>query len=107
MANVFEDMNPTPIENARVQQSYRDGVLSAHYITPNSGYVLHDNARDWEDEDPETMETITKLGFTRGTASCGANYDFTINSREFYAVLETEVPADQIFSNPGAEHEIM
>ena len=105
MANVYEDMNPSPIENALVQKSYRDGVHRSYRITPNAGYVLHDNARDWVDMNPDTMEETTMLGFTRGTATCGANYDFTANPREFYAVPESEVPADQIFGgNPNGDH---
>lgn len=106
MANTYEEMNPSPIENARVQKSFRDGVLKAYYINSNSGYVLHDNARDWMDEDPETGEEVLKLGFTRGTASCGANYDFATNPRGFYAIPKNEVPADQIFG-AGNNHEVM
>lgn len=106
MAMIFEDVIPSPIENARVQQMVRDGVRRSFYITPNEGYVLHDNARDWTEIDPVTMEEISKLGYTTGTASCGPTYDFTENPREFYTVLASEVPADQIFGG-GDDHEAM
>lgn len=103
----YEDVNPTLIENTTMRGVLRDGELRSYSITPNAGYVLHDNARDeiWYDED--TMEETLLLGYTRGMATCLANYDFDENPREFYAVLETEVPADQIFGLPDNDHEVM
>lgn len=92
----YEAVEPTPIANALVQKCYQDGVHKSYFITPNEGYVLHDNAYDFEDMDGNQF-----LGYRTTTATCGANYDFAVNSREFYAVLETDVPADQIFNNPG------
>lgn len=97
---------PSLVENTTMQIRVVDGVPRSYWITPVPGYVLHDNGRDWTDEDPETGEEIVKLGFTRGTATCGANYDFTANPREFYAALESEVPADQIFGGSN-DHEVM
>lgn len=99
----YEDVIPSPIENARVQKSYYNGEHRSYSITPNSGYVLHDKARDWEDIDPETWAVTIKLGYTTGTAACGANYDFAANPREFYAVPADSVPADQIFGG-GNDH---
>ena len=103
----YEDMIPSPIENARVQKSFRDGVQRSYFITPNSGYVLHDSGRDWTDIDPETGEEVVYRGYTRGTATCGANYDFVANPREFYAIPESEAPADQIFGGANNDHEVM
>lgn len=103
---VYEVVTPTPIENATVKRVIRDGVFMNHQITPNEGYVLHDNGRDEEYYDPELDDTVLLVGYTRGTASCGANYDFTANPRGFYAVLESEVPADRIFGG-GNDHEVM
>lgn len=112
MAFTYEDVNPTLIENTTMRKRLRDGVDYQYLITANSGYVLHDTNRDYElfDEigDPvldENGEQIIKQGFTRATATCAANYDFTANPREFFAVLESEVPADQIFTVPNGEHE--
>lgn len=102
----YEEMNPSPIANARVRKAFDNGEHRAYFINPLEGYVLHDNARDWTDNDPDTMEEILKLGYTRGTATCQANYDFTANPREFYAVPEDSVPADQIFGG-GNDHEVM
>lgn len=107
MAYVYEDVNPSLIENTTMKMVLQDGVNRGYRITPNSGYVLHDKGRDWEVEDPVTMEMVTKLGFTRGTVTCHATYDFTANPREFYAVLETDVPADQIFGGGNNDHEVM
>ena len=84
-----------------------------YYITPNSGYVLHDKNYDYPIYDEETLEeTGTVLGYRRTTASVGiANYDFTTfetldesgstvtayGVREFFTKLETDVPENQIF----------
>lgn len=97
MVITYETLTPTLIENTSMQKSFRDGEHTAYIITPNEGYVLHDKGRDWTDFDPATGEEVVYLGYTGGSASCGANYDFEENPREFYAVLESTVPADQIF----------
>lgn len=103
----YEDVTPTLIEDTTMQKLFIDGVHKTYRITPNDGYVLHDKNRDWTDVDPDTMEETLKLGYTTGTATCGANYDFTTNPREFYAVLETSVPADQIFGVGNNDHEVI
>lgn len=107
MAMTYEPVNPSLVANTTMERGLRDGVPRSYYITPNAGYVLHDNTRDWSDFDPDTMEEVLFLGYTRGTASCAASYDFATNPREFYAVPETDVPADQIFGLPNNEHEVM
>ncbi len=107
MAIIKEPVIPSPIENTLVVKGIVDGTHRAYEITPNNGYVLHDKGRDWVDIDPETEEETIKLGFTRGTASCPATYDFVANPREFYAVLETSVPTDQIFGGVNNDHEVM
>lgn len=103
----YEDMNPALIANTTMRKLLSDGVHRVYDITPVDGYVLHDKARDWEEEDPETFEMVTKLGYTTGTASCAASYDFTANPREFYAVPADSVPADQIFGGVNNNHEVM
>lgn len=103
-----EPVTPSPIDNATVCKLLADGVHRQYEITPNDGYVLHDKGRDWTEIDPETEEEVLKLGFTAGDASCPATYDFVANPREFYAVLATTVPADQIFGGGDEpEHEVM
>jgi hypothetical protein len=95
----------TLIPNTSMQKVYRDGVFNTYYITPNEGYVLHDKAYDapvYDDYGNETGEII--LGYRTSQASCPASYDFTANPREFYAVLASSVPADQIFGG-GNDHE--
>jgi hypothetical protein len=101
-----EPVTPTLIENTTMVLGYADGIARGYEITPNAGYVLHDNTLDWTDTDPETFEEVFKLGFARGTKTCGVNYDFEANPREFYAVPETEIPGDQIFGGVNNDHEI-
>ena len=113
MATVYEDVIPSLIENTTMQKTFLNGVHRAYTITPNDGYVLHDKNYDEEVIDPMTLMPTgeIKLGYRPSTASCGYNYDFTTTqvtavngqivtaygSREFYAIPETEVPADQIY----------
>lgn len=105
----YEEVTPTPIENATVKKLLLDGVHKTYNISPNEGYVLHDKNYDLpvlDEEGGETGEFI--LGYRTNTASCPATYDFTENPREFYAVLASTVPADQIFggsTQPPAEKE--
>lgn len=99
----LELVTPTLIENTTMYKYLNsEGIHKTYRITPNDGYVLHDKSRDWTDLETEEL----KLGYTTGTASCAANYDFTVNPREFYAVPENSVPADQIFGG-GNDHEVM
>jgi hypothetical protein len=108
MTFTYEDVNPTIIANTAMQKGFINGVHKIYTITPNAGYVLHDNVGDLVIEDEITGEEIKTLAFFRGTCTCGANYDFTVNSREFYAVLESSVPADQIFGGgDNNNHEVM
>jgi hypothetical protein len=106
MVITYEDVTPTLIQNTTMQKRLHDGVHKVYWITPVDGYVLHDKGRDWTDIDPITGEEILYRGYTTGTASCAASYDFTANPREFYAVLAESVPPDQIFGG-GNDHEIM
>lgn len=108
MVITHEPVEPTLIEHTTMSLSFRDGTPSTYSITPVSGYVIHDKASDWEDVDPDTGEVIElHRGYCRGTVSCGANYDFTANPREFYAVPADSVPADHIFGGSDNNHEVM
>lgn len=100
MAYTYEEINPTLIENTTMQKMLLNGVHRTYVIQANEGFVLHDKALDGEIVDDMTGEVLgITLGYTRGSVSCAASYNFTTNTREFYAVPENEVPADQIFGN--------
>lgn len=107
MAVTYEEVTPTPIANARVRKALLDGIAKKYYINANVGYVLHDNTLDSpvydEAAGEETGEII--LGYSEGTKTCGIAYDWAANPREFYAVLRSEVPENQIFSGPATDHE--
>lgn len=107
MAITYEDIIPSLIENTTMRKLLLDGVHRTYNIKAVDGYVLHDKALDAPaiDEYGEPTEEIA-LGYTRGTCSCGASYDFTVNSREFYAVLTDTVPENQIFGADN-DHKIM
>ena len=109
MPNITNELlSPSLIENTTMYKKYIDGVHKVYSITPNEGYVLHDKVGDLIVEDEVTGEEIVTLAYFRGTCTCGANYDFAANPREFYAVLESSVPADQIFGGGNNnDHEIM
>lgn len=106
MAVTYEELNPTPIENARVRKAFLNRVAKVYYINANEGYVLHDNTLD----SPAYVEIIGGetggiiLGYSEGTKSCGIDYDWDANPREFYAVLRDTVPADQIYSGGNTDH---
>ena len=108
MAYTYEDVIPTLIPNTIMQKRLRDGVQTTYLITAVDGYVLHDNLLDrYEDyDDDENPIGDLILGYYSGTRTVGANYDFTANPREFYAVPESSVPADRIFGG-GNDHEAM
>ena len=100
MASHEEIVNPTLIENTTMKILYLDNVAKAYKITANDGYVLHDNVLDAYEYDEFTGEPIGQpvLGYSAGTKSCDINYDWDENPREFYAVLRSTVPENQIFS---------
>ena len=99
MASHEEIVNPTLIENATMTILYLDNVAKAYKIKANDGYVLHDNVLDTVVFDEVTREPIEEvvLGYSAGTKSCDINYDWDANPREFYAVLKSTVPENQIF----------
>ena len=102
MAFTYEDVTPTLIPNTNMRLRLRDGVPYQYLISASEGYVLHETGYDYPDMNDET---IIHKGYTVGTVSCSVNYDFETNPREIYAVLRTDVPADDIFG--GGNHEIM
>ena len=104
----YEDVIPTPIANTTIQKRLADGVHRQYVVAPIDGYVLHDNRGCWTTIDENMGEEVTLHAFYSGNCTTGATYDFVANPYEFYAVPETEAPADQIFGG-GANnnHETM
>ena len=99
MANeiIHEPVIPSPIENATVTKGIVNGVHRNYRITPNEGYVLHDKGLDANVLDEDGNETgEIELGYRTSTASCPANYDFEANPNEYYTVLASTVPENQI-----------
>ena len=111
MAVTMEDLIPTLVPNTTMQKAFLNGVLQQYWITPCEGYVLHDKNLDMYEDFDENGNGIGEvtLGFYAGTKTVRHDYDFVANPREFYAVLETEVPEGaEIFNVPsGGEHEVM
>lgn len=112
----YEDVTPPIIANTIMRKRFIDGVFKVYTIKPVDGYVLHDNTLDYEAIDPvvggplfdENGEVVMLEGYASGEKTCAANYDFVANPRGFYAKLESEVPADQIFGGGGSNnHEVM
>lgn len=93
-------IDTTPIiPNTTMQMS-----TYTYFIAPAEGYVLHDNRNDYPSFEDET---IIIEGYTRYGVTVPLNYDFEANPFNIYAVLESEVPADQIFGGNEPEHEVM
>lgn len=107
MTITYEDIVPALVGNTTMRKMLVDGVDRVYTIKANDGYLLHDKELDFYPADENgDMSTEVTTGFTPAQCSCAASYDFTANPREFYAVLESSVPADQIFSDNN-EPEIM
>jgi hypothetical protein len=104
----YVEVNPSIIANTIMLKRLVDGVEKNYLIEPCDGYVLHDANYDTYLEYDEEYNPIGDpiLGYRTTRASVTINYDFTANPRQFYAVPESEVPADQIFggtTNPKPE----
>ena len=81
----YKNIIPSPIENTTIKLMTADGYERGYTIKANTGYKLHDTACDcYFDIDGNELETPIK-GFCN-SASCGKNYDFTANPREFYTI---------------------
>lgn len=88
----YKEIEKTLILNTKMKQGVDNkGTIRFFRISPNEGYKLHDKLRDWEEVNPETNETTLHKGYTEIIASCGADYDFKANPREFYAVPAKDV----------------
>ena len=110
MEIVKEPVIPSLIANTIMVRQIFDGVHEGYEITPCEGYVLHDKSLDYYQEYDEYGNGIGEviLGFYAGTRTVRYDYDFAVNPREFYAVLETDVPEGaEIFNVPSGDHEVM
>ena len=98
MAIRTEILNPTLLENTTMERVFIDEVHKKYRITPNEGYVLHDNRydtyTDYDEEGNGIGEVI--LGYRTSTASCSVA-QFDNNIYDFYAVPLSSVPENQIF----------
>ncbi len=119
-ADIPQSFIPNTTMKAKRQEN--ENAIRSFWITPINGYVLHDKNYDEEVIDPITLMPTgeIKLGYRPSTASVSANYDFSTTqvtavngqtvtaygSREFYAILESEVPTDNIYGG-GNNHEVM
>ena len=76
-------------------------------ITPNDGYVLHNNARDWIDGNPETGEETFYRGYSTSASTVPLTYDFdntteidgytAYGSNEIFAIPRDKVDDKQVF----------
>lgn len=95
-------VNADPIiANTTMQVYYNNqNVLTVYYIYPNEGYVLHNNAFDFETLDENGMPTgDIKQGFVPypSFTTVAYNYDWEANPNELFTVLADTVPENQIF----------
>lgn len=116
----YEDVIPTLIPNTTMQKRLNNGVQTTFIITPNDGYVMHDNAYDFPIFDEFDNETMV-LGYRTTTASVAAAYDFSTTemldeagntvlaygSRQFFTKPASDVPENQIFGGGDNNHEVM
>ena len=128
MAYTYEEVIPTPIPNTKVEKMLNNGVHRTYRITPNEGYVLHDNRVNEEVIDPETLEPTGEIimFYAVGSTTVRYDYDFTVvvpdtitdingntiavnkvGACEFFAVPRNLIPENQTFGVGNNDHEIM
>lgn len=93
----YEDVE-TKIPNTIMRKRFFNDSEITYCIEPNEGYVLHDKLYDVPILDETTLEETGKviLGFRKSTATVPVGYDFELNPRQFYAILETEKPTEPV-----------
>lgn len=109
MAIIYSPMAETLLENTTMQLGVDSvtGQEKKYRITPNEGYILHDNSYDTYADYDENGNGIGEviLGYRTSTASCTIA-QFNSNYYDFYAVPRSEVPENQIFGTDN-NHEVM
>jgi len=120
---IYEDLPKPLIPNTAMRKMIIDGAHKGYSIQPLNGFKLHDNTIDIDIIDEATLEVTGKqFGYSPSSVdvTCGASYDFVAHTvtdkngntytaygdREFFAVLESNVPDVQIFGG-GNDHEII
>ena len=103
MAEYTEAINTSyNIPNITVYNKYCDGVHYAYRVVPNEGYVMYDTTDENYIIDPETEEEIPVTYYYR---VCHIPIKYPNAPYNWCAVLESEVPADNIFG--GNDHEVI
>lgn len=93
----YEDIE-TKISNTTMQKRILNDSEITYCIAPNEGYLLHDKLYDEPVIGEVAMEETGRviLGFRKSTATVPVSYDFELNPRQFYAVLEAEKPTEPV-----------
>lgn len=106
MAIIYTPMEETLVENTTMELGTENGLAKKYRITPNQGYVMHDNRYDSYNEYDEEGNGMGEpiLGYRTSTASCAVrqlvadeNGNIITNIYDFYAVPASSVPRNQIF----------
>lgn len=92
------------LDNITIERKYHDGVHKGYRLTANEGYVLHSPSLDAQIEDPMTGETVLEQYYYR---QCFITVAQPVSTWDWHAVLESSVPADQIFGGGNNDHEVM
>lgn len=102
MATRFEKEMEIKLSNITIERKYVNGLHKAYRLTANEGYALHSPSLDTETEDPMTGEkSIEKYYPPQATV----NVVQPVETWDWHAVLETDVPPDMIFGGGNNEHE--
>lgn len=87
------------IENTTIEEvKDNDGTLLVYEVTPNEGFLLHNNVNDYTEPDAETGEEILHLGFSSAPSTVPLNYDFD-NTTEIEGF--TAYGSKEIFAVPN------
>ena len=106
MAIIYENVEPTLIENTTIRKMISNGVDRAYLIEANDGYVLHDNRCDLEPDGVTVLETVEL--FATGTISVSINYDFNNTTIGTYEGVDgvtynvTKIGAYELYTLPAS-----
>lgn len=79
----------TFIENTTMKKYFNnEGNFTAYIIEPFPDFMLHINSRDEIVFDPQTNMATGEIikGYTKGEVRVCADYDFSVNPLDIYAV---------------------
>ena len=96
------------IENTTIEEvKDNDGTLLVYEVTPNEGFLLHNNVNDYTEPDAETGAEILHLGFSSASSTVPLDYDFdntkkidgytAYGSKEVFAIPRDKVDDKQVF----------